>query len=153
MRSLLTASLLIAISSAAQDNPQALWDHAMQAMIKQLDTNNDTKVDSGEWQSTLGRGFDALDQDRNGTVTTAEIQAVQKPLVQHIGELGSLAAVSIVTQLLGMTEKAPNCTRADYDRRAQALFTKLDANTNAELDPSEFSALPQAIGDLLKAKP
>lgn len=83
--------------------------------LARMDRDGDGRVSLAEYQDWLGYAFDAMDRDRNGVLTTAELPG----------------------------GKGPSVTRAEHRARLAAAFNRQDGNRDGVLDARELAAPPR----------
>lgn len=113
-------------------------------IMKQFDTNGDSKIDTGELQAGVASSFAEIDADGDGKITVAEIDALGDVLGKETGEtVATLMMKLIKPLLLSMdADKDGTVSRDEFMKAAGALFAKLDANKDAELTRDELLMLP-----------
>ncbi len=112
-----------------------------------FDTNGDAKIDTGEWQAGAAGSFDEIDTDRDGRLTTSDIDALAGPIRKEAGSAaGSLVPKLIKPLILGMDVDGDGVVSAEeFGKKMDELFTKLDANKDAELRRPELVDLPMRM--------
>lgn len=113
-------------------------------ILKRFDTNDDSKMDMGEWQAGVTGSFGEMDLDGDGKITGAELDSVGEALTKESGEAaGALLAKLIKALVLTMdADKDGSVSLREYRKVADALFAKLDTNKDAEVTRDELLTLP-----------
>ena len=99
--------------------------------FRQLDHNNDRRISRDEWHGTPAR-FDALDDDRNGVLTRAEM-------------VGSLDPPSELFTSVDMNRDG-NVSRDEWHWSRQS-FDQRDANRDGRLSRAEFAGTAATAPD------
>ena len=114
-------------------------------MIEYLDTNGDHIIDIGEFQAGCARGFDEMDTDGDGFISTKELDALGGMLAKS-GENALVAAASGV--LLASWIKTMDAdgdgrvSREEFLKGCEKYFDKLDSDKDHKLTRDELMALP-----------
>jgi hypothetical protein len=113
-------------------------------IIKQFDTNGDSKIDTGEWQAGTAASFEEIDTDRDGKMTAAEIDALGEAVAKESGEAaGALVPKLIKPLILAMDADGDGAvSREEFGKKVDGLFAKLDSDMDAQLTKAELIALP-----------
>ncbi|MEO6742614.1 MAG: EF-hand domain-containing protein [Chthoniobacteraceae bacterium] len=113
-------------------------------VVKQFDTNGDSKIDSGELQAGVASSFAEIDADGDGKITVAEIDALGDVLGKEIGETVAAVVMKLIKPLiLSMdSDKDGAVSRDEFLKAAVALFARLDTNKDAEITRAELLLLP-----------
>lgn len=102
--------MLAALSGSAFAQVTATSDY-----LARMDTNRDGRVALVEYQDWLTYGFDAMDRNRDGTLTSSELPGGRgKPV-----------------------------TRIEHRAKLAATFQRQDANRDGSLSAKELAAPPQ----------
>lgn len=83
--------------------------------LARMDGDGDGRISLAEYQDWMSYAFDAMDRNRDGTLTADELPG----------------------------GKGTPVTRADYRARIAATFNRQDRNRNGTLDAKELAAPPQ----------
>jgi len=110
VKSLVVLFLLSATSAAAHAQVQATGDY-----LSRMDIDGDGRISLAEYQDWMSYAFDAMDRNRDGTLTPDELPG----------------------------GKGKPVTREGYRARIAATFNKQDANRDGFLDARELAAPPQ----------
>ena len=105
------------------------WDH----FVKTFDANSDGKVSKEEFLAKRP-GFDHIDGNHDGSVTSDEVKAM--PAVQKKGGSGS----AFVSHFDGDADG--KVTTAEYDAKRSAFFDKVDKNKDGMIEESELKTAP-----------
>jgi Ca2+-binding EF-hand superfamily protein len=146
---MLLPSLCLALSfhAHALETPGAdLWTGLL---LGEIDTNNDSSVDSGEMDGGLAQAFSALDGDSSGSVSLEEVDSVKEEIAGTLGDTGAAVAVTLIKKLLKIEATKPLEAEA-FKERGRSLFADLDADKSALVTEEELSALPAAVIKLLR---
>ena len=113
-------------------------------VMKQFDTNGDSKIDTGEWQAGVAASFTEMDADGDGKITAAEMDALGDVLGKEAGETVAAVMMKLIRPLLLSmdADKDGSVSRDEFTKASTALFTKPDANQDAELTRAELLLLP-----------
>jgi EF hand domain-containing protein len=105
------------------------WD----MFVKAFDANGDGKVSKEEFLAKRP-GFDKIDGNHDGSVTSEEVKAM--PAVQKHGGTGQNFVAHFDA------DKDGKVTTAEYDAKRSTFFDKMDKNKDGMIDQSEFKAAP-----------
>jgi len=113
-------------------------------VMGQFDTNGDTKIDSGEWQSGASTSFVEIDADQNGKITANEIDALGETIGKEAGAAaGALVPKLIKPLILSMDADGDGTvSQEEFTKKMEVLFAMLDAEKDAQLTRAELIALP-----------
>lgn len=121
-------------ASAAAHPNEGLID----AQFKVMDTNGDGRLSPDEHAAGAKRMFDAMDANKDGTVTIAEMDAVHKNVPgkePKSSDLSSIEKIKVVDQngdgLLSADEHAAG---------SRKMFSKMDADRDGFLSRAELTA-------------
>jgi len=117
---------------------------ALADLVMRFDTNGDSKIDTGEWQTGVAASFDELDTDHDGKITGAEIDALGVGLEQELGQVvGTLVLKLIKPLIMSMdADKDGAVSREEFAKKADEIFARLDVNKDAVLTRAEVLDLP-----------
>jgi hypothetical protein len=110
MRLLVATLFMSSLPCLAQAQVDATSDY-----LSRMDTDHDGRVSLVEYQDWMSYAFDAMDRDRDGTLTPAELPG----------------------------GKGKPVTRAEYRARIAATFNRQDLDRNGSLSARELAAPPQ----------
>jgi hypothetical protein len=106
-----------------------------------MDTNGDGVVSATEHAAGSSAKFQAMDTDKDGNVTAAELDAYHK-------QSGKAPMASSGDM---MKKKDTNgdgmISSSEHDANAKARFAKLDTNSDGNLSETELSAARTAMAD------
>ena len=109
-----------------------------------VDTNDDGRVSSSEYEVYTRRLFDEMDQDRDDKLTRAEIMANESKFVRHVFTSGNIlgpAELSTAEKIQRLDANQDGViSQTEHADGAAAKFQKMDTNNNGELTPEEFDA-------------
>jgi len=144
-RALLLAGLLAATPTAPAAIPGA--DLLVGLIAREFDANADGVIDAGEWQSGCLGGFDQMDANQDGSISVAEIEALQAPIGEEIGDFGASVAVVLIKKILMALDKNGDMlvSKQEYLAGCEAIFKKLDANGDGQLTKAELAELPTRL--------
>ncbi|HEY2736238.1 MAG TPA: EF-hand domain-containing protein [Polyangiales bacterium] len=134
------ANLLILVTALAM-GPSALafahGDHHAgfgPGMFDQIDTNSDGKITSDELHADVQRRFAENDLDKNGQVTEAEVE-------QHIAGKIEDHQEKMAEHLKSADKNGDGkWTKDELPRMPDAMFKKLDTNSDGALTQAELDA-------------
>jgi hypothetical protein len=107
---ILLAGTISLMASAAQAQVKATGDY-----LSRMDTDRDGRVSLAEYQDWMSYAFDAMDRDRNGQLSGAELPG----------------------------GKGKPVSREDHRARIAETFSRQDRNRDGSLDSRELAAPPQ----------
>lgn len=116
-------------------------------ITKQFDTNGDTTIDQGEWQSGLEQSFKEMDSNGDGSISGAELDALAGPIGKEIGEFTS-GVVTVLIKKIVLTmdgDKDGAVSLKEFTTQATAIFTKLDTSKNGSVEQAELLELPAKL--------
>jgi hypothetical protein len=113
----------------------------------QFDLNTDQAIDADEWQSGISRSFNDMDSNSDGSLTPDEIDGLRGDIAKETGELSSGIVVAIIKQVILTFDKDGDMTvsHKEYDEPSEAIFKKLDADSNYSLSNAELANLPVKV--------
>lgn len=124
------AGLCVLLSAATAAFAQALAATATE-YFETLDTNQDGRVEQGEYESS--NLFTQLDADRNNRVTAAELEALLGPQ-----EDGMPSAADRIR--LADNNDDGELSDEELRRNAEMQFVRLDGNSDGYLDLAELKS-------------
>jgi Ca2+-binding EF-hand superfamily protein len=138
---LLSLSLL-APARAAIPGAEELAD-----VILELDTSGDGVLDSSEYREGTADGFSDIDRDRDGRITTGEIDALGGLIGEEQGSVAGSVVPPLIKLMLGTMDANGDkvLSREEYTRGAQSLFTLLDVDKDGTLTRAELVNLPARL--------
>lgn len=121
------ASIAFAQAAATTEQRLAAWDR-----------NNDGAFSLDEFRAEARAAFDAMDADRNGNLSGAEMDAADP---QAEGELSSAQKIALVDG-----NEDGTLSLAEYEDDVEARFGRIDANGDDILGADELrSGWPVAV--------
>ena len=144
-RAFLLAGLLVAAPNAHAAIPGA--DLLVGLIAREFDSNADDVIDAGEWQSGCLVGFEQMDANQDGSISAAEIEALQAPIGEEIGDLGGAVAAILIKKILMTLDKNGDMlvSKQEYLAGCETIFKKLDANGDGQLTKAELAELPTRL--------
>lgn len=129
--------------SAALPGAEAL----AKMIAKEFDTNSDSIIDQGEWQSGIAGGFKKLDINNDNTIKPEEVDNLSDEIAEEAGDIAGILILGLIKQaLLGLDSDGDKAvSRKEYDKLATDIFTKIDADKNTNLTIDELSELPTKL--------
>ena len=127
-------------ASAALPGAEALAE----MIVTEFDTNSDGIVDSGEWPTGTGKGFDVIDANRDGSVSEAELDGLAESISESTGGLVA-GLVTVLIKKIVMTLDTNGdklVTKAEYTAGCEAIFKRLDGEADGQLTKAELLELP-----------
>lgn len=145
VRHLVTALLLsTAVAQAAVPGGDALA-----ALIEgEFDTNADSLIDSGEWQTGISASFDKLDTNADGSLALDEADSLKSDIAPEAGELGAAVVVALIRQVLIALDTDNNqlVSREEFNQLSGDVFAKLDTDKSNGLNRAELANIPLHLG-------
>ncbi len=121
--------------ASAADHPS---EDLIDAQFKSMDTDGDGRLSPDEHAAGAKRMFDAMDVDKDGTVTIAEMDAVHKNIPgkePKSSDLSSVEKIKVVDKngdgLLSAEEHAAG---------SKKMFSKMDTDRDGFLSRAELTA-------------
>lgn len=113
-------------------------------ITQQFDANSDGILDSGEWESGTQDGFGEMDGNGDAGVSDSEIDSLAEPIREQTGELGAAVAVLLIKQLLFTLDTNADkiISKAEYAAGCEAIFKKIDADSDGNVTKAELNDLP-----------
>ncbi len=140
--------ILVALSMLANAHAAVPGADLLVGLIsKHFDANSDGVVEAGEWQSGMNESFDELDEDGGGSIAMDEVDALKSSLSEDTGELGAALAIALIKQIvLGLDKDADKLvSRKEFGEGGEAMFKKLDADTDGKVTKAELAELPARL--------
>ncbi len=141
----LFAALVLATTPAFASFPGA---EALAKLVEsEFDLNADGKIDQGEWQAGVEKGFKEMDLDGDGLLSSKELDALNSPIAEEIGDFaGKIVAALIKNLVLTMdADKDGAVSLKEYSTLTDPLFARLDANKDSNVDSAELLELPMKM--------
>ncbi len=116
-------------------------------VILTMDASGDDALDRTEYRDGTDDGFYEIDRDHDGKITPTEIDALGGLIGQEQGSVAAAVVPSLIKLVLATMDKDGDkaLSREEYSNGAQALFTLLDADSNAVLSRAELTSLPTRL--------
>lgn len=135
----LIASLALAsipaIAAAAYINPAVEFDA--------IDTNDDGRVSSSEYEVYTRKVFDRIDANADDKLTSAEIMAAEDSFNRHVFTTGAMLGPAQLTTAERIeridVNRDGNVSQTEYANAAAAKFQAMDRDDNGELGLVEFA--------------
>ncbi len=145
---ILALALALALSSimpAAAAVPGA--DVLARIITGEFDTNSDSLIDSGEWQSGLEESFATLDADGDAGIKAEEIDGISSEISEKAGEIAAALVVALVKQAVMSLDanSDKSVSKEEYSKLASEIFSKLDSDKNGSLSTTELAELPAKL--------
>ncbi len=138
---LLAIFLSISAAPARADTPGT--DLLSRLLTYLYDTNADNLADAGEWQAGTEKSFQHMDGNRDGSITSMELDALAKPIGKEAGEVAAALVTQLIKQLVLVqdADKDGTVSQKEYSARATELFTQLDTNQDGSIQQAELNKL------------
>ncbi len=119
---------------------------------KQFDTDSNDKISRAEWQTGIADGFEEIDSDGNGSLTSAELDQLADPIRDEFGDLGAMLVSALIKAaiLAFDTDKNQSVSQSEYEDGAIRVFSGLDTNGDDSITESELKKLPSILLDSAK---
>ncbi len=116
-------------------------------LLMQFDKNSDDKLDSGEWQQGITEGFDQMDADGDGKITSAEIEKLREPITQEHGAIAGALLTPLIDKLVMTRDlnKDGAVSRDEYKSTGDKLRVALDTDKDGVLTRAELLELPNRV--------
>lgn len=114
---------------------------------KQFDTDSNDKISSAEWQTGIGDGFEEMDSDGDGGLTTAELDQLANPIRDEFGDLGAMLVSALIKSaiLAFDSDKNQSVSRSEYDGGSRKVFSGLDTDGDDSVTEAELKNLPTIL--------
>ena len=139
-RFLFTLLFLSTTLSAALPGAESL----AKLITKQFDTNSDSIIDAGEWQTGIADSFSKLDANSDGLIKPEESENLKGEIAEESGDIAAVLIVALIQQVLTALDSDGDkaVSRKEYDELSLTIFTRLDADKSNSLTLAELSELP-----------
>jgi len=151
----LGVALLLAFGSVT--TPKALAEipglDALGGLVsEQFDKDSNDKISSTEWQAGIADGFDEMDTDGNGGLTSAELDQLADPIRDEFGDLGAMLVSALIKSVVLAfdTDKNQVVGRSEYTAGAKKVFSGLDSNGDDSVTEAELKKLPTILTNSVK---
>ena len=116
-------------------------------ILKHFDSNSDSIIDTGEWQSGMKASFADMDADSNGSLSAADIDGLQDSLKSEAGDIGAAVVLALIKQIVFSLDKDADklVSEKEFTEGGEAMFKKLDANGDGKLSKEELAELPTRL--------
>ncbi len=113
-------------------------------ITKQFDTNSDSIIDAGEWQTGIADSFSKLDANNDGLIKPEESENLKGEIAEESGDIAAVLIVALIQQVLTALDSDGDkaVSRKEYDELSLTIFTRLDADKSNSLTLAELSELP-----------
>jgi Ca2+-binding EF-hand superfamily protein len=140
MKHLFVVFLLSASIHAALPGAESL----AKLITKQFDTNSDSIIDAGEWQTGIADSFSKLDANNDGLIKPEESESLKGEIAEESGDIAAVLIVALIQQVLTALDSDGDkaVSRKEYDELSLTIFTRLDADKSNSLTLAELSELP-----------
>jgi len=122
----------------------ALSAAAISAEFETIDTNDDGRVSSSEYEVYTRQVFDEIDSDGDDKLTSAEIMAAESKFNRHVFTTGHILGPAKLTtaERIQRLDANKNGTveQSEHANGAAAKFQKMDIDHGGELSQQEFAA-------------
>lgn len=119
-----------AFSAGKQKSPEKRWSR----MIKRADLNGDQKISRQELQNQIARTIAALDRNRDGGISLAEISAQKDVIKAENRKIKAMRVSGSTSQRLMRMPK-----------RVAKHFSKIDADGNGVLSRAELGRVADRL--------
>jgi Ca2+-binding EF-hand superfamily protein len=122
-------------------------DALAKLITSQFDTNSDDILDSGEWQSGVADGFDKMDENSDGDIADAEVDALSGDIANETGDIAAVLVTALVKKVVFTLDADANklVSKKEYLESAEGIFKKLDANSDGQVTQEELAELPTKV--------
>lgn len=142
------ASLFLLCTTGGAQTSDIPGAAALGSLVReQFDTNADGSIDTGEWQTGVASGFDSLDGNGDGSVTSAEVDLLAEPLREQFGDFGGAlvaALVKAVVQNLD-SDRDKTISRDEYTEETGKILKRLDVDGDGSVSEQELRSLPAKV--------
>lgn len=116
-------------------------------IAKQFDTNSDSLIDAGEWQTGIAESFSKLDANNDGSIKPEEADSLKADIAQDSGDIAAAIVVLLIQQILSALDSDGDMavSRKEYDELSLTIFTRLDADKSNNLTLAELAELPMKL--------
>jgi Ca2+-binding EF-hand superfamily protein len=116
-------------------------------LLMKFDTNSDDKLDAGEWEKGIVEGFDEMDMNGDGKITSEELAKLKGPITEEHGTVAGLILPPLIDKLVMTqdTNKDGAVSREEYKSTSTKLWTALDADKDGLLTRAELLELPNRV--------
>jgi hypothetical protein len=113
-------------------------------ITKQFDTNSDSILDAGEWQTGIADSFSKLDANNDGLIKPEESENLKGDIAEESGDIAAVLIVALIQQVLTAldTDGDKAVSRKEYDELSLTIFNRLDADKSNNLTLAELAELP-----------
>ncbi len=113
-------------------------------ITKQFDTNSDSILDAGEWQTGIADSFSKLDANNDGLIKPEESENLKGDIAEESGDIAAVLIVALIQQVLTAldTDSDKAVSLKEYDELSLTIFNRLDADKSNSLTLAELSELP-----------
>ncbi|MET0555733.1 MAG: hypothetical protein ABW221_22025 [Vicinamibacteria bacterium] len=105
---------------------------------RKMDTNADGKVSPEEHAAGAAKMFAAMDADRNGTVTAAEMTSAHERVTGGKTTAGSMSSAEKIKVVDGDGDGA--LTAAEHAAGSRAMFERMDVDRDGFVTAAELAA-------------
>ena len=116
-------------------------------LLMQFDKNSDDKLDAPEWEQGITEGFDEMDENGDGKITSAEIELLRDPITQEHGAIAGTLLTPLIDKLVMTRDvnKDGAVSREEYKATGDKLRVALDTDKDSVLTRAELLELPTRV--------
>jgi hypothetical protein len=105
--------------------------------VRKMDTNADGKIAPDEHAAGAAKMFEAMDADRNGTVTAAEMTSAHQRVTGQKAMAGSMSSAEKIKVIDGDGDGA--LTAAEHAAGSRMMFERMDVDRDGFVTAAELA--------------